>query len=76
MAAECSRAGCRSAAKFNVNWRNPALHTAERVKVWRACDGHKEFLRDYVASRGFPVVVTGVDEQPLSLCDPIKGDGS
>lgn len=69
MPAQCSRAGCRSAAEWNVNWRNPALHTADRVKVWRACSDHRVFLRDYLRSRGFPVMVTGVDEQPLSVPD-------
>jgi hypothetical protein len=60
---QCSRAGCRLTAEWNVNWRNPRLHTADRVKVWLACPEHRDFLHDYLASRGFPVVVTpfGVD---------------
>ncbi len=57
-APECSRAGCRSAAAWNVNWRNPRIHNEDRVKVWLACDEHREFLYDYLHSRGFPVVVT------------------
>ena len=61
----CSRAGCRADAAWNVNWRNPRIHSPDRVKVWLACDEHNEFLRDYLATRGFPVIVTplgtGVD---------------
>jgi hypothetical protein len=41
-----------------VNWRNPRIHSEERVKVWLACDEHVDFLRDYLATRDFPVLVT------------------
>ena len=58
---ECSRAGCRELAAWNVNWRNPRIHSEDRVKVWLACDEHVEFLRDYLDTRGFPVVVTALD---------------
>jgi len=54
----CSKAGCRELASFNVNWRNPKIHSADRVKVWLACTGHTDFLRDYLSTRGFPVSVT------------------
>jgi len=54
----CSRAGCRNDASWNVNWRNPRIHPADRVKIWLACDEHSEYLRDYLDTRGFPVVVT------------------
>lgn len=54
----CSKAGCREKAVFNVNWRNPRIHTADRVKVWLACAEHTEFLREYLDTRGFPVSVT------------------
>jgi hypothetical protein len=54
----CSRAGCRNDAAWNVNWRNPRIHTIDRVKVWLACDEHSEYLRDYLDTRGFPVRVT------------------
>lgn len=59
--AECSRAGCREAALWRVNWRNPRIHSPERVKVWVACDEHREFLETYLSSREFPVVVTALD---------------
>ena len=56
--ARCSRAACRADATWNVNWRNPRIHGEDRVKVWLACNEHVEYLRDYLSSRGFPVIVT------------------
>jgi hypothetical protein len=58
----CSRAGCREAAAWNVNWRNPRIHTEDRVKIWLACDDHVEYLREYLATRDFPVIVTPIAE--------------
>ncbi len=55
--ARCSRAGCSADATWRVNWRNPRIHTAERVKVWLACDDHVGYLRDFLAAREFPVEV-------------------
>jgi hypothetical protein len=54
----CSRAGCTNDAAWNVNWRNPKIHSEDRVKVWLACANHVEYLRDYLETRGFPVLVT------------------
>lgn len=51
----CSRAGCRTEASWQVIWRNPRIHTVDRRKVWLACDEHREYLRDYLAARDFPV---------------------
>lgn len=56
--ATCSRAACGAPATWWVNWRNPRIHSEERVKVWLACDEHVDFLRDYLATRDFPVLVT------------------
>lgn len=56
----CSRAGCTETATWNVNWRNPRIHSEDRVKVWLACDEHVDYLRDYLATRDFPVVVTAL----------------
>lgn len=53
----CSRSGCDAAATNTVNWRNPKIHTADRVKVWLACDDHVEYLRDFLEARDFPVLV-------------------
>ena len=58
----CSRAGCSQAATFNVNWRNPRIHGPERVKVWLACDEHRDYLHDYLHGRDFPVRVTPLAE--------------
>ena len=54
----CSRAGCSEAAVAAVNWRNPRIHSPERVKVWLACDAHVDYLRDFLFARDFPVRVT------------------
>ena len=64
---QCARAGCVSDASWQVNWRNPRIHTLARIKVWVACDEHVEFLRDYLDSRGFPVVVTPLGTYPEAL---------
>lgn len=58
----CSRAGCRETASWRIEWRNPKIHAADRVKVWLACDEHEEFLREFLAAREFPVAVKPVDE--------------
>jgi hypothetical protein len=66
----CSAAGCTEPADWRINWRNPRIHTAERVKVWLACDAHRDHLTGYLASRGFPVLVTPADVTAESVPDP------
>lgn len=66
----CSRAGCSEPARWNVNWRNPRIHSADRVKIWLACDEHRQFLFDYLATRAFPVLVTALDEPVNVVPDP------
>ena len=61
-ARECSRAGCRSEAVWAIGWRNPRIHSADRVKVWVACDEHVGFLRDFLEARDFPLSVAPLDE--------------
>jgi len=58
---QCSAAGCPAEASWRVNWRNPRIHTADRVKVWLACDAHRSTLADYLGTRGFPVLVSPLD---------------
>lgn len=66
----CSAAGCGADATHRINWRNPRIHGPERVKVWLACDAHRDHLEQYLATRGFPVVVTGLDEPVDVVPDP------
>jgi hypothetical protein len=40
------------------------------VKVWLACVAHRDHLEGYLASRGFPVVVTPVDVAADVVPDP------
>nr|WP_307842477.1 hypothetical protein [Salinibacterium sp. NG253] len=58
----CSRAGCTAPAQWNVNWRNPRIHGLERVKVWLACADHVDYLREYLTTRNFPVVVSDLSD--------------
>jgi hypothetical protein len=50
---KCSRAGCTSSAFYKLLWQNPKLHTGDRYKTWLACADHREFLINYLESRGF-----------------------
>ena len=54
----CSRAGCREAAIWRLDWRNPRIHAADRTKTWLACAEHVDYLRDFLASRDFPLTVS------------------
>ena len=57
----CSRAGCRVEATAAIEWRNPRIHTGDRVKVWLACDEHVDVLREFLAARAFPLEVKPLD---------------
>ncbi|WP_150309152.1 hypothetical protein [Planctomonas psychrotolerans] len=57
----CSRAGCRTKADFRIEWRNPRLHSPDRVKAWLACDDHVDYLREFLGAREFPLRVVGAD---------------
>lgn len=50
---KCSRAGCTALATHHIDWRNPKIHTKDRVKTWLACDEHLSYLVDYLETRGF-----------------------
>lgn len=54
---QCSRAGCRAPADWELRWRNPRLHAPERVKVWLACAEHLDHLAAYLRDRDFPLEV-------------------
>lgn len=53
----CSRAGCRAEAVTAIDWRNPRIHAADRVKTWLACAEHREFLAEFLRARDFPVAL-------------------
>lgn len=50
-AALCSRKGCRELATMQLLWNNPKIHTADRRKIWLACQDHVAWLEDYLQSR-------------------------
>lgn len=66
----CSRAGCHDAARWQVIWRNPRIHTDGREKIWVACDDHVAYLRGFVAARDFPVRVAALDTAPTPEARP------
>lgn len=66
----CSAAGCTRDAEFRVNWRNPRIHGPERVKVWLACEEHRDTLASYLRTRGFPVQLTLRDVELDRITDP------
>lgn len=48
----CSRKACRITADWQLLWNNPRIHTPERRKTWLACGEHREWLEDYLRTRG------------------------
>ena len=49
----CSARGCRSPARWALQWNNPRLHPAERRKTWMACEQHRASLSEFLEVRGF-----------------------
>ncbi|BCW63196.1 hypothetical protein HAV21_05255 [Paenarthrobacter sp. MSM-2-10-13] len=50
--ATCSRKGCRAGAEWQLLWNNPRIHTPDRRKVWLSCGEHRDWLEDYLQTRG------------------------
>ncbi|MBT2587255.1 hypothetical protein [Arthrobacter sp. ISL-95] len=50
--ATCSRKGCRTGAEWQLLWNNPRIHTPDRRKVWLSCGEHRNWLEDYLQTRG------------------------
>ncbi len=48
----CARKACRSTAHWQLLWNNPKIHTPERRKIWLACGEHRDWLQDYLSTRG------------------------
>ena len=65
----CSRAACERSACHRIEWRNPRIHSEERIKIWLACDEHLDYLHDFLHSRSLPVRVHAIgdeiDEEPI-----------
>ena len=53
----CSAKGCRAVAVHALVWNNPKVHTADREKLWHACEEHRQQLSDYLDLRGFLIRV-------------------
>ena len=51
-AAVCSRKACRAGAEWQLLWNNPKIHPPERRKIWLACGQHRDWLEDYLQTRG------------------------
>jgi hypothetical protein len=49
---------------WGLLWNNPKLHTAERRKVWLACQDHRADLESFLRSRGFLRDTVPVEEIP------------
>ncbi|MEO5312902.1 hypothetical protein PV772_02105 [Pseudarthrobacter sp. CC12] len=50
--AVCSRKACRAQASWQILWNNPKIHAPERRKTWLACTDHRDWLEDYLQTRG------------------------
>lgn len=66
----CSRAGCDNPATSRIEWRNPRIHSRERIKIWLACEEHLGYLVGFLKDRSFPVrihdMADELDEEPIS----------
>ena len=52
----CSARECSEPAAYAIIWSNPKIHTG-RKKTWLSCEGHREFLEQYLGYRSFPLEV-------------------
>lgn len=48
----CSRKACGAEARWQLLWNNPRIHTPDRRKTWLSCGDHREWLEDYLRTRG------------------------
>jgi hypothetical protein len=72
-ATTCSRKACRADASWQQLWNNPKIHTPDRRKVWLACGEHKEWLEDYLQTRGLWKETLPVDAEQASNSAPTSG---
>lgn len=59
----CSARQCESPAAWAIIWSNPNIHFG-RSKTWLSCEGHRDFLEDYLGQRDFPTEVITVEDLP------------
>jgi hypothetical protein len=64
--AVCSRKACRAEATWQLLWNNPRIHTPDRRKVWLSCQEHREWLEDYLQTRGLWKETLPFEEETLS----------
>lgn len=60
---KCSRKGCAMPGQWQVIWNNPKVHAPDRRKIWLACDEHREYLEQFLASRKFLIETLPLDPQ-------------
>ncbi|WP_458117102.1 hypothetical protein [Arthrobacter sp. D2-10] len=63
---KCSRKACGQNASWQLLWNNPRIHTPARRKVWLACPEHREWLQDYLATRGLWKQTLPLEGSPAS----------
>lgn len=61
--AKCSRKGCQVTGCWQVIWNNPKVHTPDRRKIWLACDEHRTYLEQFLASRSFWIETLALAEE-------------
>ena len=75
-ATTCSRKACRADASWQLLWNNPKIHTPDRRKVWLACGEHKEWLEDYLQTRGlWKETLPVYEEQASNSAQTSGGNG-
>ena len=62
----CSRKGCGAQAEWQLLWNNPRIHTPERRKIWLGCAEHRDWLEDYLQTRGLWKETLPLNSETLS----------
>ena len=63
----CSARECTNAARYRIDWSNPAIHRA-RTKTWLACENHLAYLENYLKYRSFPFRISPFQPPNQSHC--------
>lgn len=59
----CSRVGCVAPATQILEWANPKIHRNGRTKKWLSCHEHHDYLKEFLATRGFLLRITEVSQR-------------